>query len=280
MWNASCVWGLISKKGILESSSQWLMSPASHRPICGIITKRWCPGWRGSWLKRRGPGLWSTRTSSASAETTSSSRSAGDSPQPFRFKMSTDYVPPLISFLLLFPASFKPIPRLPWIPSCTWLSTFRPRREPRWSASCPPWRRRPPLEGGGGLSSLRLADALLGPPPQPDPAPGRGPRVWRSQREGHLAAAGTPDEPLAMILNKQELGQLTNTEHVVQISPANVSHVHSINLCFLIQEQFKKKKKEAKEIKTNNLPRSTRGLNTTIHLYVVVIWQWFVTYAC
>lgn len=52
-----------------------------------------------------------------------------------------------------FPASFKPIQRLLWIPLCTWPSTSPPRREPRWCVSCPLWRRQPPPSRERGLSS-------------------------------------------------------------------------------------------------------------------------------
>lgn len=49
----------------------------SFRPICGRTMKRWWRGWRGSWLKKKARDLLSTRTSSTSAEITSSSRYAG-----------------------------------------------------------------------------------------------------------------------------------------------------------------------------------------------------------
>lgn len=52
--------------------------PLLLRPTYGTTTRRWWRGWRGSWPKRRAPGPSSTRTSSTSAEITSSSRSAGD----------------------------------------------------------------------------------------------------------------------------------------------------------------------------------------------------------
>lgn len=48
------------------------------RPTCGRTTRRWWHGWRDSSLKKRAHDLLSMRTSSTSAEITSSSRYAGD----------------------------------------------------------------------------------------------------------------------------------------------------------------------------------------------------------
>lgn len=63
-----------------------------------------------------------------------------------------------VFFFLFTPlslASFKPIPRWPWIPSCIWRSTYHPLREPRWCVFCPPWRRRPPPNGSHAFSELQ-----------------------------------------------------------------------------------------------------------------------------
>lgn len=59
----------------------------------------------------------------------------------------------------------KPIQRSPWILLCTWPSTSQPRREPKWCASCPPWRRPPPLSAS--LSSSPHPDAQAGLQQQP-----------------------------------------------------------------------------------------------------------------
>lgn len=97
------------------------------RPTCGTTTKRWWPGWRGSWPKRRAPGPSSTRTLSTSAEITSSSRSAGNfsqhsvaepsslSAQDTRHTEIFFYILFLSAFFLTA-ASSRPIRRSPWIP--------------------------------------------------------------------------------------------------------------------------------------------------------------------
>lgn len=68
-----------------DSSSHPL--PSLFRLICGITMKRWWDGWRGNSLKKRAQGPSLTRTSSTSAEITSSSRYAGDDSEQCRFSV-------------------------------------------------------------------------------------------------------------------------------------------------------------------------------------------------
>lgn len=121
-------------------------------------------------------------------------------------------------FSPIFPALFKPIQRLPWILLCTWPSTSHPHRGPRWSVSCPLWRRRHP-PSGRLASPPGLAEAQLRPQPQPKGA-------WLSNtcsclRPGLETEAGganvrvlgscqVTDESLVMILTKQEFRWLTS----------------------------------------------------------------------
>lgn len=153
-----------------DSSSHPL--PSLFRLICGITMKRWWDGWRGNSLKKRAQGPSLTRTSSTSAEITSSSRYAGDDSEQCRISVvksatnvhpsltptahpkNTQYLDNDVVFFCFFSALFKPIQRSPWILLCTWPSTSQPHREPRWCVSCPLWRRRPPPSGEPGLSSL------------------------------------------------------------------------------------------------------------------------------
>lgn len=146
------------------------------------------------------------KTSSTSAETTFSSRFAGDHFEQWSFEVvkrqwKLTHSPP--SFC---PASFKPIPKLPWIPSFTWPSTSRLRSEPRWCVSCPLWRRQPLPDD---LFCLLLAQTQLGARPQPgEPRLSQlcsslGPG-WKTKAGGANAMAPgscqVTDEPLAVIL--------------------------------------------------------------------------------
>lgn len=130
---------VFSQLGVLEESELWPSADAMQlhrtnlllllRPTCGTTTKRWWRGWRGSWLKRRAPGPSSTRTSSTSAEITSSSRSAGTFSQHSLLEPSSLSAQKTTHtecfFLILFlsavstAASSRPIRRWQWIPSCT-----------------------------------------------------------------------------------------------------------------------------------------------------------------
>lgn len=105
-----------------------------------------------------------------------------------------------------FPASSKPIQRLPWIPSCTWPSTSPPRRGPRWCVSCPLWRRQPPPSRERGLSLPAWLKAHSpGCKPQPKGAWLSPTCSWLESeaRGANVRARGScqvTDESLAMIL--------------------------------------------------------------------------------